>query len=188
VEHKPENRFASAAAFGESLKNHLRLFQEGKRPERVEPIQAPSTEPQQSSGSACVNCGKDLARDDVFCAYCGARQPAKRTTARLVVMGTNEMSAQFALNIDSENLIGRIDPNRGFRPEVDLSKYDPAARVSRRHAKILSQGSQFFIEDLGSANGTFINGSVRLSQGRPYVLVSGDELKLGETTLKFVVS
>ena len=58
----------------------------------------------------------------------------------------------------------------------------------RRHAKIVSQGNQFFIEDLGSANGTFINGSVRLAQGRPYVLVSGDELKLGETTLKFVVS
>jgi eukaryotic-like serine/threonine-protein kinase len=188
VEHKPENRFASAAAFGEALKNHLRLVQEGKRLERVEPVQTPSTEPQQGSGYSCVNCGKDLARDDVFCAYCGARQPTKRTTARLVVMGTNEMSAQFPLNIDSENLIGRIDPNRGIRPEVDLSKYDPAARVSRRHAKIVTQGNQFFIEDLGSANGTFINGSVRLAQGRPYPLVSGDELKLGETTLKFVVS
>ncbi|MBO0725227.1 MAG: protein kinase [Blastocatellia bacterium] len=188
VEHKPENRFLSAAAFGESLKDHLRLFQEGKRQERPEPPPTPSTEPPQSPGFACVNCGRDLARDDVFCAYCGARQPSKRTTARLVVMGTNEMSAQFSLNNDSENLIGRMDPNRGIRPEVDLSKYDPAARVSRRHAKIVSQGNQFFIEDLGSANGTFINGSVRLSQGRPYVLVSGDELKLGETTLKFVVS
>jgi serine/threonine-protein kinase len=185
VEHKPENRFASASAFGESLKEHLRLFQEGKRPESGPP---PAFEPSQSPGFACVNCGRDLARDDVFCAYCGARQPSKRTTARLVVMGTNEMSAQFSLNNDSENLIGRMDPNRGIRPEVDLSKYDPAARVSRRHAKIVSQGNQFFIEDLGSANGTFINGSVRLAQGRPYVLVSGDELKLGETTLKFVVS
>jgi serine/threonine-protein kinase len=187
VEHKPENRFASAAAFGESLKNHLRLFQERNRPERVEPVPPPAETPQ-GSGFSCVNCGKDLARDDVFCAYCGARQPSKRTTARLVVMGTNEMTAQFSLNADSENLIGRMDPNRGIRPEVDLSKYDPAARVSRRHAKIISQGNQFFIEDLGSANGTFINGSVRLAQGRPYVLVSGDELKLGETTLKFVVS
>jgi serine/threonine-protein kinase len=188
VEHKPENRFASASAFGESLKDHLRLFQEGKRPERPEVGPPPAFEPPQSSGFACVNCGRDLAKDDVFCAYCGARQPSKRTTARLVVMGTNEMSAQFSLNADSENLIGRMDPNRGIRPEVDLSKYDPAARVSRRHAKIISQGNQFFIEDLGSANGTFINGSVRLAQGRPYVLVSGDELKLGETTLKFVVS
>jgi serine/threonine protein kinase len=185
VEHKPENRFVSAAAFGEVLKGHLKLLQEGKRSERPD---AGAAEAPQSSGFICVNCGRDLARDDVFCAYCGARQPSKRTTARLVVMGTNEMSAQFSLNNDVENLIGRMDPNRGIRPEVDLSKYDPAARVSRRHAKIISQGNQFYIEDLGSANGTFINGTVRLAQGRPYVLVSGDELKLGETTLKFVVS
>jgi pSer/pThr/pTyr-binding forkhead associated (FHA) protein len=50
------------------------------------------------------------------------------------------------------------------------------------------QGAQFFIEDLGSANGTVVNGSVKLSQGKPHMLMSGDELKLGETTLKFVVS
>jgi serine/threonine-protein kinase len=184
VEHKPENRFASAAAFSEHLRDHLRHMQEGKRPGVEIVVEAPP----QGAGFACANCGKDLARDDVFCAYCGSRQPSKRTTARLVVMGTSEMSAQFSLNTDSESLIGRMDPNRGIRPEVDLSKYDPAARVSRRHAKIIAQGSQFYIEDLGSANGTFINGSVRLAQGRPYVLVSGDELKLGETTLKFVVS
>lgn len=185
VEHKPENRFVSAAAFGERLKEHLRLYQEGKRSPEIGPT--PGDIPQIIS-FACVNCGRDLARDDVFCAYCGARQPARRTTARLVVMGTNEMSAQFSINVDSENLIGRMDPNRGIRPEVDLTKYDPAARVSRRHAKIISQANQFLIEDLGSANGTFVNGSLKLAQGKPYPLASGDELKLGETTLKFVVS
>ncbi len=191
VEHKPENRFPSAAAFGERLKDHLRFLQEGIRSGRMEVVAPSQSEtPPQNIGPlfTCVNCGRELARDDVFCAYCGTRQPSKRTTARLVVMGTSEMSAQFSLNTDSESLIGRMDPNRGIRPEVDLSKYDPAARVSRRHAKIVSQGSQFFIEDLGSANGTFINGTVRLSQGKPHVLESGDELKLGETTLKFVVS
>ena len=81
-----------------------------------------------------------------------------------------------------------LDPNRGIRPEVDLSKYDPSARVSRRHARIVAQGTQFYIEDLGSANGTVVNGSLKLSQGKPHMLISGDELKLGETTLKFVVS
>jgi serine/threonine-protein kinase len=190
VEHKPENRFSSAASFGERLKEHLKFLQEGKRSERLE-VGAPNQfETMQSIGPifSCVNCQRELAKDDVFCAYCGTRQPSKRTTARLVVMGTNEMSAQFSLNTDGENLIGRMDPNRGIRPEVDLSKYDPAARVSRRHAKILLQGNQFVIEDLGSANGTFINGSMRLAQGKPHILVSGDELKLGETTLKFVVS
>ncbi|MGH9849837.1 MAG: protein kinase domain-containing protein [Blastocatellia bacterium] len=187
VEHKPENRFSSAAAFGESLKAHQRYLQEGPRPDYA---QFPPYETQQNFGTvfSCVNCGRELARDDVFCAYCGTRQPSKRTTAKLIVMGTNEMSAQFSLVPDGENLIGRMDPNRGIRPEVDLSKYDPAARVSRKHAKIIVQGNQFFIEDLGSANGTFINGSVRLAHGKPHMLVSGDELKLGETTLKFVVS
>jgi len=188
VEHKPENRFASAAAFGEGLKDHLQHLQAGKRLERLEIVPSNQFDTLQSSIFACVNCGRELARDDVFCAYCGTRQPSKRTTARLVVMGTSEMSAQFSLNVDSENLIGRMDPNRGIRPEVDLSRYDPAARVSRKHAKIMSQGNQFFIEDLGSANGTFINGAIRLAQGKPHILVSGDELKLGETTLKFVVS
>ncbi|MGE0128849.1 MAG: protein kinase [Blastocatellales bacterium] len=189
VEHKPENRFASAADFGESLKDHLRFLQEGRRSERIEiATPGPFETVQSFPVFACVNCGRELTKEDVFCAYCGFRQPAKRTTAKLVVMGTNEMSAQFSLNTDVENLIGRMDPNRGIRPEVDLSKYDPAARVSRRHAKIIWQGNQFVIEDLGSANGTFINGAVRLAQGKPHILVSGDELKLGETTLKFVVS
>jgi serine/threonine protein kinase len=185
VEHKPENRFASAKAFGQALQEHLRYIQDSNEFPAVNPFDA---QPSYGSFLACTNCGRELAADDVFCAYCGFRQPAKRTTARLIVLGTNEMSAQFPLNSDGDSLIGRVDPNRGIRPEVDLSKYDPAARVSRRHARIVVQGTQFFIEDLGSANGTVINGSTKLSQGSRHLLISGDELKLGETTLKFVVS
>lgn len=187
VEHKPESRFPSAKAFGNDLQLHLRLLQEGRRGE-APPVNLFETQVSFGPAHACVNCGRELAPDDVFCAYCGTRQPAKRTTAKLVVLGTNEMSAQFPLNNDGESLIGRMDPNRGIRPEVDLSKYDPAARVSRRHAKIVVQGAQFFIEDLGSANGTVVNGNLKLAQGKPHMLVSGDEVKLGETTLKFVVS
>jgi serine/threonine-protein kinase len=191
VEHKPENRFPSvpsAKAFAQELQMHLRYLQEGKPGEAAPVVSMFETQQNVGSMHACVNCGRDLAPDDVFCAYCGARQPAKRTTAKLIVLGTNEMAAQFALNAEGESLIGRMDPNRGIRPEVDLSKYDPAARVSRRHAKIVAQGSQFYIEDLGSANGTVLNGSQKLSQGKLHPLNSGDELKLGETTLKFVVS
>lgn len=187
VEHKPENRFPSAKAFGQELQSHLRYMQEGRRGAVAV---ANLYETSQSFGpvNVCVNCGHELATDDVFCAYCGTRQPTKKTTAKLIVMGTSEMNAQFPLNIEGESLIGRVDPNRGIRPEVDLSKYDPSARVSRRHARILVQGAQFYIEDLGSANGTVVNGSLKLSQGKPHMLISGDELKLGETTLKFVVS
>jgi serine/threonine-protein kinase len=191
VEHKPENRFASAKAFGKELQKHLKNLYEARRTDNPEITMPPTPFDTISSFASlhtCVNCGRELAADDVFCAYCGTRQPQKRTTAKLIVMGTNEMTAQFPVNIEGESLIGRLDPNRGIRPEVDLSKYDPAARVSRRHAKIVAQGAQFFIEDLGSANGTFVNGQIKLSQGKRHTLASGDELKLGETTLKFVVS
>jgi len=190
VEHRPENRFGSAKVFGMELHNHLRRLREERQGEAIS-IPSLPFELQKPFGEVhnCNHCGRELAADDAFCAYCGTRQqPSKRTTARLVVMGTNEMTAHFQLNLDGESLIGRTDPNRGIKPEVDLSKYDPAARVSRRHAKIVVQGSQYFIEDLGSANGTFINGSMKLTQGRQHPLTHGDELKLGETTLKFVVS
>jgi serine/threonine-protein kinase len=180
VEYKPENRFLSAKAFGDSLIEHVARLQGSGAAAAFQ-----ARQPVAVSMLACVNCGRELTQDDVFCAHCGARQ---RTTAKLVVLGTTEIGAQFMLNLEGESLIGRIDPNRGIRPEVDLSKYDPAARVSRRHAKIVARESQFFIEDLGSANGTFVNGSGKLPKGQLTPLSSGDEVRLGETLLRFMVS
>jgi len=190
VEHKPESRFESAREFGQELGEHVRQLKAGTSGEGAVVIAVPETqsgEPVSPSPHTCVHCGREMSPGDLFCAYCGQRQPG-RGTAKLIVLGTKEMGAQFAISPEGESLIGRMDPNRGIRPEVDLSKYDPAARVSRRHAKIVAQGSQFFIEDLGSANGTVINGQVRLARNVPHALTNGDELKLGETMLKFLVN
>ena len=52
--------------------------------------------------------------------------------------------------------------------------------VSRRHASLTWDGRQFIIQDLGSANGTFVNG-VRLTT--PQVLQPGDVIGLGPTVL-----
>jgi len=192
VEYKPESRFPSASVFKQALEEHLvdlKVGRRGELPADVLDTQIGERPTVASGASVCYHCARELAPGDIFCAYCGQRQPTReRATAKLIVLGTKEMNAQFSINTEGENLIGRLDPNRGIRPEVDLSKYDPAARVSRRHAKIVAQGSQFYIEDLGSANGTFINGQHRLTPKKPHALVSGDELKLGETTLKFVVN
>ncbi len=54
--------------------------------------------------------------------------------------------------------------------------------VSRRHAKIYQRDGNWFLEDLGSSNGTHVNG-VRVQQ--PVQLHSGDQLQLGPFTLRF---
>ena len=59
------------------------------------------------------------------------------------------------------------------------------ALISRRHARIDVRNGQFFIEDLGSTNGTFINGR-RLLPNTPEMLESGSEIGLGrKTSLRF---
>jgi pSer/pThr/pTyr-binding forkhead associated (FHA) protein len=53
--------------------------------------------------------------------------------------------------------------------------------VSTRHARIASSGDQWFVEDLGSTNGTYI-GSARLTQ--PTTLTLGTQVRIGKTLLE----
>ena len=112
-------------------------------------------------------------------------------TAKLVIEGTSELSAPaFSLQKD-ENLVGRRDPMSNIFPEIDLSKYDPQTKISRRHARIFRDGPAFLVEDLGSSNGTVLEPSLessfRLPPHKPHPLTSGDKIKVGDTTLHFVV-
>ena len=50
-------------------------------------------------------------------------------------------------------LLGRVSMSRNTHPELDLSS-DPG--VSRRHAQLTTDGSRWFVEDLGSSNGTYV--------------------------------
>ena len=111
---------------------------------------------------------------------------APRPTAKLVVAGTTELDASYILQKDS-NLLGRTDPHSNIFPEIDLSRFDRETKVSRRHARIWCEGDTFLVEDLGLVNGTVINDSVRLAPRQPRVLDSGDRIRLGETTLHFLV-
>lgn len=134
----------------------------------------------------CHHCGRDMTPSDLYRIYFGERPPSVERTAAMLMVMDMDTDAHFPLASENEITIGRLDPHRGIRPDVDLSKYDPASRISRRHARVTTRGHQFFIEDLGSANGTVINGRTRLKPQEPYPLVNGDVVKIGETTLKFV--
>jgi serine/threonine-protein kinase len=189
VAHKVEDRPESALSLMRSLEDHeRRLVQPQPRTDQVR-VQPDGRHPEYVF---CGNCGQRIAGDDVFCAHCGFRQPpaqgapVPRAVAKLMIVGPAETPAWFLLDKDS-HLIGRTDPHTGIFPEVDLSMYDPETKVSRRHARIYRQGQQFLIEDLSSVNGTTINGAIRLPPKQPRVLTNGDELKLGETTLKFML-
>ncbi len=75
--------------------------------------------------------------------------------------------------------IGRADPSLGLLPDLDLSQEGPEAIwVSRRHARIFYHEGHFYIEDMGSTNGTYLNNK-RLVSGLPYALQDGDELRFG---------
>lgn len=74
--------------------------------------------------------------------------------------------------VDGELILGRE------RGTADLVLDDPG--VSRRHARVLSEDDGVLVEDLGSSNGTYVNGR-RISG--PVELDAGDELQLGATVV-----
>lgn len=84
-----------------------------------------------------------------------------------------------------ETIFGRRDPATGAMPDIDLTPFAGYRMgVSRRHAAIRFGDEQSLdLWDLGSSNGTFLNGQ-RLSAHRPYRLHDGDELRLGQMVIR----
>src|ERR1051326_2269296 len=192
VEYKPEHRFQSGAELREVLSSHLEKIRSGKVTYGL-PASQLGGETISVAMVYCGFCGGRIAADDIYCAHCGSQQPlaaaelaAARPTAKLIVGGTTELDASFLLQKDS-NLLGRTDPLSNIFPEVDLSRFDPQTKVSRRHARIWREGETFMVVDLGSVNGTVVNDVIRLEPRQPRPLDSGDRIRLGETTVHFLL-
>jgi len=111
-----------------------------------------------------------------------APEPAPAVTSvTLVIMNSGR---RIKLDVGEDLLIGRKDNARGIYPDVDLGLdggYD--AGVSRRHAILAYQNGVCTIEDLDSANGTFVNAK-RLPPDTPTPLKTGDELKCGTLLMR----
>jgi hypothetical protein len=79
----------------------------------------------------------------------------------------------------TEILIGRVDPISSIFPEIDTTLYGGIERgVSRKHCRLVMDGDTICIEDLGSANYTYVN-RVRLQPGQHIPINPGDEIRLG---------
>jgi pSer/pThr/pTyr-binding forkhead associated (FHA) protein len=103
------------------------------------------------------------------------RQPKPKArkgspTHVLVVDGANQ--GERAERSEAPILIGR-GSDAAIRLDDDY--------VSTRHARIASSGDQWFVEDLGSTNGTYI-GSARITQ--PTTLTLGTQVRIGKTLLE----
>jgi pSer/pThr/pTyr-binding forkhead associated (FHA) protein len=70
-------------------------------------------------------------------------------------------------------------PNDRIPPDVDVSGFPDSEIVSRIHADIRIEGDGYFIEDVGSSNGTYIN-NAPLPLGNRHRLRAGDRISLGK--------
>jgi pSer/pThr/pTyr-binding forkhead associated (FHA) protein len=120
----------------------------------------------------------------------GESQAAKGADSTPVVVrfivGSNRRIIEISLNKVVH--IGRLDPATDIFPEIDLTDDGGLEKgVSRRHARILKREGLIIAEDLGSINGTFLNGK-RLAPYLPEQLHDGDQLQLGKLLIDIELS
>ena len=105
----------------------------------------------------------------------GLRPQPQLQMGRLVVLKSDAIDENTEFVLDSTGVsIGRGNPN-----DVRL---DADEFASAQHARVEPRRDGVWIEDVGSTNGTYVNG-VRLS--RPRKLAIGDLVRVGETDLRF---
>jgi FHA domain/zinc-ribbon domain len=149
----------------------------------------------------CPECGFANADGANYCQRCGAflagaEPPPGATTATYKVGETGEIE-----EVELESVIARgaalviragggragesfpLDGERltvGRRPDSDIFLDD--VTVSRDHAVLVRRGSDYFLDDLGSLNGTYVNRR-RIESHR---LADGDELQIGKYKLAYL--
>ncbi|HEX4746954.1 MAG TPA: FHA domain-containing protein [Gaiellaceae bacterium] len=94
-------------------------------------------------------------------------------TARLVVVASPDLAPGSAIEVTGPMVVGR-DATSGVRLEHDEF-------ASARHARIEPRSDGAWIDDLGSTNGTFVNGT---KLKRAVVAKPGDTIKIGATELQ----
>jgi diguanylate cyclase (GGDEF)-like protein len=96
-------------------------------------------------------------------------QSGERGDAYVLVLAGSNLGGMFKLDKD------RLIVGRGEKADIRL--IDDG--LSREHARLVKDGSEVVIEDLGSTNGTYCNGE----RVQRRVLAEGDKILLGSTTI-----
>lgn len=144
------------------------------------PAPAPPTAVAEPLTVACPRCGRLNKQRARFCASCGAPL-AGPPAARLRITSPYRTWEQPINKLPLR--IGRRDPRQNHYPELDLAEHDRGI-ASRHHATIQRDGDFYTIVDLGSTNGTTLNGAL-ITPRQPRRLRHGDRIKIGEVEIEF---
>lgn len=151
----------------------------------------------------CLQCQSRQLDGVLFCSECGASlfdegprreatvslgdpvlPTATSATPRMLTLVVVGSGRRISIDASDDLLVGRKDNVRGIYPDIDLGLDDGYdAGVSRRHAIIAPVRDGWNVEDLDSANGTFVNGK-RLAQNIPTLARIGDEIRFGTLQLR----
>jgi ABC-type multidrug transport system ATPase subunit/pSer/pThr/pTyr-binding forkhead associated (FHA) protein len=129
--------------------------------------------------SSCVSCGTPLRPGAKFCPRCGCRQPAipipapARPPTR--VLEPTKLLIRWPGGLVQEQILHKDVMTIGRDPASDIVLDFPI--VSRHHARLEKEGGVYKILDLGSTNGTVVNGQrIKLAK----VLANGDIVRIGD--------
>ncbi len=139
----------------------------------------------------CPICGGETPDGSEFCGVCGSRLtpssgggvPSGQDlhAAETMITGSVWPRLQVISGIDQGQEFKLQERTRmGRAQDNEIILNDP--KVSRHHAVFNLESEGWFITDLGSANGTFINGQLI---DEPYRLQSGDRIKVGDVELVY---
>jgi len=160
----------------------------------------------------CPNCQYNNLDGTVFCVECGMQlsglQPivTQNISADNIPALERRKTATFPKDLDNwaslhlldsgqilplgdrtEFTLGRVSEAQPIMPDIDLTPYQAYANgVSRLHAVLKREGKRVFVMDLGSSNGTYLNGK-RLTPNVDQTLNHGDMLALGKLKIQILL-
>jgi len=161
----------------------------------------------------CPHCSHAEPNGAIFCSECGAQlvglesintqsiEPDRVPHAPLAVSGSGanppgeawatlhlvETGKVLPLVDQNEYTLGRVNADQPIIPDIDLGPYKAFDHgVSRLHLVIRAAGGRVIVMDLGSANGTYINGT-RLAPQVEHAVANGDVIALGKLKLQVVL-
>lgn len=104
-----------------------------------------------------------------------------------IALYMSEMDEMLPLIDREEITLGRAIEGQPIIPDLDLTPYNGYEKgVSRLHVSIRIDGNRVTVTDLGSANGTRLNG-VKLTPNQPQAVVHGDLLTLGKLQTQVLI-